>query len=509
MSAETLKRKRTDAEMAYKMLGLLGTGTFGTVFGLVETKSQSKLALKLLKRTKDHFDSYETQDMIREIFGSMTFGPSFAFVQGAEQRTMTLGPWLGPDLQTMDVLDQDLEILLLHLKPIVDHLQLSKFMHRDIKPANIVMPTDGSIGASLIDFSLSTSKQVSSDFSVITCWYRAPEVFMKVPYDQKVDVWSMGLVILYCITGTVLSRASIDDTEESNQLLLEDLFDHLGWPDTWAHAVDFCRANKMKMKRFAGFLDLEATIRKCRPDLTFDIVRPLGNLLHHMLQINPVHRYTWSQVQEHPLWTMLKYPENIQRHGHALAKCATNGQVDSLIASLNENPIIYKRYSETSWNNATVTLHDLHAMRVLVEKSRTLKFSDTTAHYAYLIMKRIKIVEPEFSKDYLLCISLFLAASFHEDIRSQTLTWARWCSLFHIPWNQCEHYVFEGLSLLQGQWPHFNWNCYFKSVEDAIKIHKMDHLHEYRHLWPVMTLVWATQDHKELLEFFNSILYFV
>ena len=37
--------------------------------------------------------------------------------------------------------------------------------------------------------------------------YRAPEVVLGLPYDQKVDIWSLGCILAELLTGNVLFQA--------------------------------------------------------------------------------------------------------------------------------------------------------------------------------------------------------------------------------------------------------------------------------------------------------------
>ena len=509
-----LKRKRDTTDQGsvqgYKLLGLLGTGTYGSVFGVQEQTSHKRFAIKVLRRIKDHFDSYETQDMIREIFGSFTYGSSFAYAQGPEQRVMHIGPWLGPDLESISVLDYSLESLLQHLKPIVDHMSMSPFMHRDIKPANIVLPANGSSGATLIDFSLCTAKRVSTDFSVVTCWFRAPEIFMKLPYDAKIDVWSFGLTLFYCITGSMLARSILEDTSEGNQLFLIDLFDHLGWPTDWPSAVEFCKQRNIPMKRQEGYLDLTSVIRKTRPEVPKDLAESLGKLLTSMLQVNPSKRASWFDVAGHAVWSKCEGPTTSQTFPMVRAKSVSALQEQSLQWALQDplGLLVYKNL-QVSLPDIYFGHSDMYSLRILLQKCKSLQFSETTAWYAYLILKKVKTENPDFSKDYLIPSALFLAACFHEDIRIRDMLWSSWASLFQVPWSKCESYVFDALRCLRGSWPSFAWDLFMKSVEDQVYEHEMLHLLEHRSLWPVMAYTWPKHPAKDILVSFDSLLYSV
>jgi serine/threonine protein kinase len=74
--------------------------------------------------------------------------------------------------------------------------------HRDIKLENILFK-DGR--ATLIDFTHSKYKHMSVlDYNVQTETYRAPEVFNKSLYNEKIDIWSIGVCLYNLICKTEL-----------------------------------------------------------------------------------------------------------------------------------------------------------------------------------------------------------------------------------------------------------------------------------------------------------------
>lgn len=43
--------------------------------------------------------------------------------------------------------------------------------------------------------------------------YRAPEVILGLPYDQGVDLWSLGAILAELLTGTVLFQVRLSGSE--------------------------------------------------------------------------------------------------------------------------------------------------------------------------------------------------------------------------------------------------------------------------------------------------------
>jgi len=72
-------------------------------------------------------------------------------------------------------------------------------VHRDLKPGNIMLTVSGVI--KLIDFGLceEVDKIVRNPRMVGSPYWMPPEIILKAPYNEKVDVWSLGVTLLQLI----------------------------------------------------------------------------------------------------------------------------------------------------------------------------------------------------------------------------------------------------------------------------------------------------------------------
>lgn len=79
-----------------------------------------------------------------------------------------------------------------------------RLIHCDLKPENILIKSYSQAEIKVIDFGSSCFVDDHLSSYVQSRSYRAPEVMLGLPYDQKIDIWSLGCIIAELWTGFVL-----------------------------------------------------------------------------------------------------------------------------------------------------------------------------------------------------------------------------------------------------------------------------------------------------------------
>ena len=157
-------------------------------------------------------------------------------------------------------------------------------LHRDIKPANILLHSNGSV--KLSDFGISSVLPDSSymNTTVIgTMKYMSYERLRSKEYSKPSDVWSLGLVVLQCVTGRFLF-ADLDSVVEL-VVTLEDMIE----PPFSETSGDVATTAESPLTAFKDH----------------DFPQPLQELLEGFLQVKPEKRMPASILIQSP-WFKLE-----------------------------------------------------------------------------------------------------------------------------------------------------------------------------------------------------------
>lgn len=91
-------------------------------------------------------------------------------------------------------------------------------IHCDLKPENILLKHPRRSAIKMIDFGSSCLSTKKTYTYIQSRFYRSPEVLLGLSYSQKIDVWSLGCVLVEMHTGEPLFGGS-DQLDQMNRIV--------------------------------------------------------------------------------------------------------------------------------------------------------------------------------------------------------------------------------------------------------------------------------------------------
>ncbi|KAG0592668.1 hypothetical protein KC19_1G271400 [Ceratodon purpureus] len=180
-------------------------------------------------------------------------------------------------------------------------------IHCDLKPENILVKSYSRCEIKVIDLGSSCFQTDHLCSYVQSRSYRAPEVILGLPYDQKIDMWSLGCILAELCSGNVLFQ------NDSLSTLLARVVGILGPidPELLGKGRDthkFFTKNHMLYERNQDSDQLEYLLPK-KTSLSHRL--PMGDqgfveFVTYLLSINPALRPTASEALKHP-WLSFPY----------------------------------------------------------------------------------------------------------------------------------------------------------------------------------------------------------
>ncbi|KAI0515824.1 hypothetical protein KFK09_008492 [Dendrobium nobile] len=200
-------------DLDYRLGERLGRGQFGTVYKCVSVSTGEDFAVKIIDKFSGCFDCRFVYSEIKiTLLASSKNQRSVQIHQVYEDITavyLILDLCPGPDLFDRiashgSFYENEAAAIITELVEAIAECHRRGIAHRDIKPENILFGSNGRL--LLADFgcaALFEKGERSLKGKVGTAAYAAPEVLAGQNYDEKVDVWSAG-VVLYLLLGWTL-----------------------------------------------------------------------------------------------------------------------------------------------------------------------------------------------------------------------------------------------------------------------------------------------------------------
>jgi eukaryotic-like serine/threonine-protein kinase len=207
-----------------RLLEPLGSGSFGDVFRAWDTNLDREVALKLLRPSRDlSFDAAlrEGQRLAR------ISHPNVVTVHGAQQLEGRVGIWgeLLRGRTLNEIVERDGTMSALEATVCGEAIcralsaaHHSGVLHRDVKPQNVMRERGGRIV--LMDFGLGIELADAPTKARLagTPLYLAPELFEGQQPSVRSDIYSLGVLLFYLVTGSVpVPGRSLEEIKEKHR----------------------------------------------------------------------------------------------------------------------------------------------------------------------------------------------------------------------------------------------------------------------------------------------------
>lgn len=208
----------------YKPIDIIGKGSYGTVLKCVDYKYKIECALKIVKSKKQYKNCMRKEMNIlyrlsEEYINYKKKGIDTHFFT----QYLKSFDWRGHGIIAFKLYSKDLyhaklgklpfsaiKVIMIDLFSALIFLKKANVIHCDLKPENIMFIDEETYNVVVGDFGLAKINDLNklqTDFNVQTCWYRAPEVALHIPYSYESDLWSVGVILMELIIDYPIFRA--------------------------------------------------------------------------------------------------------------------------------------------------------------------------------------------------------------------------------------------------------------------------------------------------------------
>ena len=351
----------------YKILKLIGDGTYGTVYKGLNTETNSYVAIKILKKNFSNFNDclqlneikilkelnheniIKLLEVIREENNKVSLIFEYLdenlndFIEKYEDKKEKI-----PEKTIKNILHQILEGL--------NYLHSQGIIHRDLKPDNILLDLTNK-KVKIADFgtakkTLNDSNEILTDY-ICTRWYRAPECVLKsVKYNEKIDIWAFGCILceLYNLEPIFPGESEFDQLEKITKIL--------GTPsiNSWPEGHKLIKKLEINFPKHS---------KKNLNDIILNINEFGINMIENIFQYDYNNRPTAKELLDDNYFNNDSYNENFEKTNEFNENEKNNyyknlKPIGEFISIFNKNNFNYKRYDNNPIYNSYNNINDIN-----------------------------------------------------------------------------------------------------------------------------------------------------
>jgi len=220
----------------YKMGSNIGEGQFGVIKQGSHILSKQAVAIKILKKedikTKEDWDLIKTEIDIMKISKHPNIIKFLDHFENSDYIFIVMEYLKSGNLQgylekiKFKITEKQAANISYQLADALKYLHKFGIVHRDLKPDNIMLAEDvkgDDVSIKLMDFGLSKilGNKEKTNEGYGTLAFVAPEIIIRQPYNNSVDIWSLGIITHYMLTGTLPFMAENNDVDEMALLICQ------------------------------------------------------------------------------------------------------------------------------------------------------------------------------------------------------------------------------------------------------------------------------------------------
>lgn len=189
----------------YAVLDRLGAGGMGVVYRVRDESTGRIVALKQLLASRAAEKRSTLEALLQREFHTLAGLRHPRIIEVYDYGHAAQGPYYTMELLSgkglREIAPLSYREACSHVRDVASSLALlhaRRLIHRDVSPGNVRLSSDGR--AKLIDFGALATFGVREDI-IGTAPYVAPEVLRWLPLDQRTDLFSLGAVLYWALTG--------------------------------------------------------------------------------------------------------------------------------------------------------------------------------------------------------------------------------------------------------------------------------------------------------------------
>ncbi|CAG8571761.1 13206_t:CDS:2, partial [Ambispora leptoticha] len=370
----------------YRILDILGQGTFGQVVKCLNLKTKEIVAVKVVKNKPAYFNQSMMEVAILQLLNQQwdaqdehhilrlrdTFIHKKHLCLVFELLSVNLYELIKQN-QFRGLSTNLVRVFTAQLLDSLTVLNEARIIHCDLKPENVLLKNLESPTIKVIDFGSACHERQTVYTYIQSRFYRSPEVLLGLPYSSSIDMWSLGCIAVELFLGLPLFPGS----SEYNQV--SRIVEMLGVPPPYMIEVgktahDYFERytnehgqKKYRLKSMEQYMRehncVEQPSKKYFSATTLpeiiqgypitrkglsqkDIDKEMQNRLafidfvQGLLNLNPIERWSPQQAKLHPFITGEKFTGKFIPPMLLKSTKTNSGQVISSLPASHQNPSV-------------------------------------------------------------------------------------------------------------------------------------------------------------------------